>query len=318
MKILMFTDIHVYPHRGDWQRVDFATESIKRGFELFKKHNCDYVFILGDIEHDKEKLEKTLIRRIKECFPKNMKDKIFIIAGNHDFKNSVDDALLYLDDVATIFRKPTKIQLDGYDFLMHPYSELVDFQLADFFCGHIEMQNAYDTEKHLSEKGISPEELQSKYEASFLGHYHVKKIFNDKIFCLGSVLETRPLEGGEHGYYIFDFHEGFEIKFIPNEAPSFIKTKIDDLKEENVKGNFVSITISAGENAEKVRERILEMGAIGCDIELKSEDVFVTNSTTSIASVNDILKTWMNEVKPKTNDTFRDVFKEVLAKSNDN
>jgi len=56
-KVLLFTDLHIYPHTKSSERLQDCLDVLKWVFETRKEQNINNILFLGDLFHDREKID---------------------------------------------------------------------------------------------------------------------------------------------------------------------------------------------------------------------------------------------------------------------
>jgi len=129
-KILVFSDLHagVYTRFNKDERLSDLEKCLDYILQYIIKENVRYVVFLGDLFERKNLIETECISIISQKFFKISKvAELFVVDGNHDVysKSFVTDILPF----ATIFHKPEKIEIAGYDVLFVPFTKKINFDL---------------------------------------------------------------------------------------------------------------------------------------------------------------------------------------------
>ena len=57
MKILIFSDIHIHPHKKSAERLNHCLEALDWAFDTAKSKGIDKIIFLGDLFHDRQKID---------------------------------------------------------------------------------------------------------------------------------------------------------------------------------------------------------------------------------------------------------------------
>lgn len=56
-KVLLFSDLHLHPHKRSLERMTDCLKTVDWVFETAKKHNIKSILFGGDFFHDRQKIE---------------------------------------------------------------------------------------------------------------------------------------------------------------------------------------------------------------------------------------------------------------------
>jgi len=88
-------------------------------------HGVKYLFILGDLTHDKDRHSSELVNRISDTlFSLAQKIPIFILKGNHDYIDPENPFMRFLDKMEGIsfVSSPLILEIEGKDLLFLPHT----------------------------------------------------------------------------------------------------------------------------------------------------------------------------------------------------
>ena len=82
---MLFSDIHVHPHKKSQDRLADCIKALEWVFEVAKNHNVDAVLFGGDLLHDRQKIDSLTYNQIFNVLEKqqNEKFKTYLLLGNH-------------------------------------------------------------------------------------------------------------------------------------------------------------------------------------------------------------------------------------------
>jgi DNA repair exonuclease SbcCD nuclease subunit len=85
-KILLFSDVHIHPHKKSEKRLDDCLDTLTWVFETAKKNNIKNILFGGDFFHDRSKIESLVLHKTFNILKKYLDGSInfYILLGNHD------------------------------------------------------------------------------------------------------------------------------------------------------------------------------------------------------------------------------------------
>ena len=129
-KVLLFSDPHVHPHKQSAQRLKHCLDTLEWVYKVASDRGINDVICLGDLYHDRQKIDVLTYQRVFEILEKNHAThdiRSWYLLGNHD--------LWHLDkwDVSSVFPlrsiegvnivdKPCTIEIAGTDISFLPYT----------------------------------------------------------------------------------------------------------------------------------------------------------------------------------------------------
>ena len=188
-QLLLLTDIHL---RSDYIP-GFLDNQIKTLTKLVNKKPPDGVVINGDIFHKRNPGGEELLAfgRLLDSF--KCKD-IFVNTGNHDRikkDGSTCTTLSLFSDKATIITESETINIGGvnFDFIPHYEDESKIVQAVkkakNHVFGHFGFEGCVSNGAYLYESKLKRWHFP-KDKLTFLGHIHKPKIYDDRIYVLGT------------------------------------------------------------------------------------------------------------------------------------
>lgn len=267
-KILLFSDLHIHPHKKSLDRLEDCLKVLSWVAETAKKNNIKNVIFGGDFFHDRYKIDIYTYQRTFEVLSKSFKDlKLWMLLGNHDLwffeKGTVSSVIPFTAiDAVELIGEPKRIEIEGvyWDFLPFTNNVPDSLRILDalpgkkkYLIGHVAINNAkmhhgtYSSDILVEHEGdvVSVDAgLFSGYERVFLGHFHSKQNVNDKVEYIGSPLQLSFGEAFEKkNIVILDTEDGSR-KYIENDfSPRHIISNEEDLKNHKLDGNFVQLVV---------------------------------------------------------------------------
>jgi len=161
MKILFFADLHVHPHKRSQERLEDCIKALRWVFLLASKRHIQDIVFLGDLFHDRQKIDVLTYQKTFEVFEEHQANpynaespafRIFLLLGNHDMWHlekwdiSSVNPLRSMPGV-TVIDKPCAIDLGNCPICFLPYTAnpIEDMEIVE---------KAYD--KWVDEKGCKP------------------------------------------------------------------------------------------------------------------------------------------------------------------
>jgi DNA repair exonuclease SbcCD nuclease subunit len=324
-KALIFSDLHLHAHKDRVDRLENCVEVLHWIFRTAKERNCDYIFFLGDLFHEREKIDVLNYLRTFECFMEHMiKDAanrdVYLLVGNHDMYlkhrwdvNSVKP-LTAIPRVHLI-DKPTSTELGGrrIDWMPHtdnPVKELNALKKAtggagDILFGHMSVHGAllnifYGTKADVIveyDNDMVPVDVSifEDWKMTMLGHYHGAQKLNDKVEYVGSPHQLTFGEAFQEKHIILLDLDTLEKEYIVNNfSPKHYILSPQDIKDENydLNGQFVRLAVDklGGKEVVDLKKEIAEKyKVLSLDTKSKDKDKKVAEDQTVIDHAKTIL-----------------------------
>ncbi|NDB86213.1 MAG: hypothetical protein EB127_26480 [Alphaproteobacteria bacterium] len=70
-KVLIFSDIHIFPHKRKNERLEDCLNVLKWVFKVSKERNIKSILFGGDFFHDRQKIEYTPIKKLLKFLETN-------------------------------------------------------------------------------------------------------------------------------------------------------------------------------------------------------------------------------------------------------
>lgn len=244
-KKIVTTDTHLGLKHSKQFWLNLTKEYFGEIIAFCIENDIKSVLHLGDFFHVREHvnlLAMSYAYIIAEMFRKN-EIEFKIILGNHDcyydniyYPNSLALFQKY-DNIKIIDEKPERIG----DMVYIPWgSSLVEGKYA---FGHFDINDFYMNSHYVQKKGKFKPEDFSNYEKVFSGHFHTRsKKGNIEYIGSGFPMTFNDINQ-RRGFYVF---ENGKMEFHHfTSAPEFVIIPvingIEDIKEDNVKGNIVRL-----------------------------------------------------------------------------
>lgn len=273
-KALIFTDLHIHSHKDRVERLSDCLKTLEWIFDVSAKYDCENIFFLGDLFHERSKIDVMNYLKTFEIFMKHMLDdsssrKMYLLVGNHDMYhkerwdiNSVKP--LSAIPRVSIIESPQSTIIGGrkIDWLPHtenPIGALGDFKkkgVGDILFAHIAVSGALTNTFYGVRSDVIVEHdndmipvdasLFDAWKMTMLGHYHGAQKISSKAEYVGSPLQLSFGEAFQQKHVIILDLETMEKEYVVNDfSPKHLIVSEQDIVNEayNLTGQFVRISV---------------------------------------------------------------------------
>lgn len=323
-KAILFSDLHLHSHKDRIDRLEDCLEVLDWVFQKAKENDCRHIFFLGDLFHERSKIDVLNYLRTFEVFMKHMiedaKDiDLYLLVGNHDMYHKTRWDVNSIKPLSAIPRchiidRPTSTVIDGrrIDWLPHtedPITELMQYpkefegQEKSLMFAHLSVSGAklnliYGTKSDViveydNEMIPVSADLFDSWDHTYMGHYHGAQFVNDKVEYVGSPLQLSFGEAHEDKHIILLDLDTLDTEYIENNfSPSHFMIDPKDIRDENYDLNdgFVRIIVddlSSDELVELKRE-VNEKYKVA-SLDFKTRDKKIEEDETKIEEARAIL-----------------------------
>jgi DNA repair exonuclease SbcCD nuclease subunit len=301
-KFILFSDIHIHPHKKSAQRLQDCLKALEWVFETAKARNVDAIMFGGDLMHDRQKIDTFTYYSTYKVLEKYAKEKfkVYLVVGNHDmwFSNSreVSSVMPFdaIENIEVISKTCSKVIAGmNWHFLPYCHDPIKELKTVAYGCeeayllGHISVDGAkLNTAGSLAEVVIEHDNDMVKvksdifgcYKRAFFGHYHCQQRLDEKkkIEYIGSPLQLTFGEAGDQKHIIFVDSNSDTIEYIVNDfSPVHLKLSPSEcakLSPEEISKNFICLvtdeTCDTNE-AKKELQKLVDSGA--ASVQIKKE-----------------------------------------------
>jgi DNA repair exonuclease SbcCD nuclease subunit len=278
--ILLFSDLHIHPHKKSLERLEDCLKIIPWVFNVAKENNVKNILFGGDFFHDRHKIDIYTYHRAYDTLKNSIKDtdiNIWFLLGNHDlwfYENTDISSVHPFSSIkgVKVISKPSRFEIDGlnWDFLPFTQNPVNSLKILNSLegekqclIGHIALNQAkMHIGKYASDIVVEHEgdmvsvdtDLFMEYEQVFLGHFHSEQKVNAKVEYIGSPLQLSFGEAFEDKHLILLDSKTRKKKYINNDfSPKhFILTK-EDIKKYDLNGNFVHLLVDDMSNVDIIK-----------------------------------------------------------------
>lgn len=312
-KALIFSDLHIHKHKDNHDRLQNCIDVIVWIFETAIKEGCKTIFFLGDLYHERSKIDVFNYLKTFEVFMKYSEAdfQTYLLIGNHDMYhkekwdvNSVKP-LTAIKNV-NVIEKPTTMVFGKthVDFLPHtetPITHLKHFKDKEkhILLAHLAVQGAilnkiYGTKSEVIEYDndmeiISPQDFDS-WKMTFLGHYHNEQKLSDRAEYVGSPIQLSFGEAFQKKHIIILDLDTLEKKYIENDfSPKHFILHAEDVDKYDLENQYVNMSVSGLNQQEVVdiKKKLIEKKV--ADFEIKKKEKKEVEDHQQIESAKAIL-----------------------------
>lgn len=271
---LIFSDLHVHAHRKDTKRLDDCLRVLEWVFETALKKGIKDVVFLGDLFHDRTRIEINTFHEVYKLFEKYLdkpKFKLWLLLGNHDLYNH-DKLDVYspkflggFSGVEVIDQPGTRLvggsAIDFLPYTHHPIDDLKTLASVSAPAGqkkilgtHLAVDgarlNSFGTlsdviVEHEGEMVKIAPELFSPWDKVWSGHYHGTQVLGNFEY-VGSPLELTRSETRQQKHLVLFHPDTLKTEYIINDfSPVHLILDPGDLDKHKLDGNFITLNVSA-------------------------------------------------------------------------
>lgn len=282
-KALLFSDLHIHAHKDSVDRLTHCLQTLEWVFKTAHAEKVDHVLFLGDLFHERAKIDVLNYLRTYEVFDKYMTGNsafdIWMLIGNHDMyhqeKWDVNSVKPLTNNVNIhIVDKPSTIKIGGVNIDFCPHTENPIKELAELrkgrsteslhlLLGHMAVHGAklnklYGTKADVIveyDNGMFPVSVDvfKGWKQVFLGHYHGAQLLSQNVEYVGSPLQLSFGEAFEKKHVVILDLETLEKKYVENTfSPVHYIIGTEQIDKYNLENNFVRIVLKDTSSKEMV------------------------------------------------------------------
>jgi DNA repair exonuclease SbcCD nuclease subunit len=268
-KVLLFSDIHIFPHKKSISRLEDCIAALNWVFDVAAENSIKNILFGGDFFHDRQKIEVYTYQRAFETLKNRLNGNVnlYLLLGNHDIwfnDNTSFSSVVPLTSLpgVKIIANPERIKIEGHnwDFVpfthnpIHTLEKLKEFPgNPEYALGHISLDGAilHGTQQsdviieHDGDMTVISPSLFDHYKYTFLGHYHAEQKVNKQVEYIGSPLELNFGEAYQEKHIIiFDGDKG-KKQYIKNDfSPRHLVIDISEKDKYDLNHHFVQIKVN--------------------------------------------------------------------------
>jgi DNA repair exonuclease SbcCD nuclease subunit len=307
MKVLNVADLHLHAHKDRVDRLHHCLDVLDWVFCVAEEKGCDAIFFLGDLFHERAKIDVLNYLKTFEVFMKHMghdavRRDMYLLVGNHDMYHRERWDVNSVKPLTAIPRvhivdKPTRMLMGGrkIDWMPHtdnPVKVLADFKAAqggagDVLLGHAAVHGAalniffgtkadviveYDNDMVPVDSSVFAD-----WPMTLLGHYHGAQILGHNVEYVGSPLELTYGEAFQQKHVIVLDLDTMEKEYVVNDfSPKHLLVTPQDVRDKNydLNNNFVRLTLDNVKQKDLVdikREILTDYKVLSLDTKVKDK-----------------------------------------------
>lgn len=304
-KVMIFSDLHLHSHKKNVSRLQDCLQVLEWVFYETVKNECEDILFLGDLFHERSKIDILNYLRAFEAFfgfySKHPEINIWLLVGNHDMYhkerwdvNSVKP-LSAIPNV-NIIESPQTVEIQGVkvDFLPHvenPLKELDKLKAGrskkdlQLFLGHLAIHGATLNTVYATTADVIVEhddimeyveaERFTDWNQTFLGHYHAPQVLtgDGSVEYVGSPLELSYGEAYQDKHIIVFNMDTFQKEYIDNDfSPKHLMISPEQIDQVDLDRNFVKVIMedTSSKDLVDIRKKLKEKNV--ADLQFKAKE----------------------------------------------
>lgn len=330
-EVLIFSDVHIYPHKRRNERLEDCLKTLDWVFETATKRKIKNILFGGDFFHDRQKIEVYTYQRAFEVLEKWLSKgqfNLYLLLGNHDLwfneKTSISSVIPFssLPGVRVV-SQPERIEIEGanWDFIPFTHNPIVALEefknkpgKPQYALGHLAIDGAILHGSHESDVAIEHDgdmvtispKLFSHYKHVYLGHYHAEQMVDSNLEYIGSPLELNFGEAFQEKHIIAFDPVTENKKYIKNDfSPKHLIISVKEQDKYDLTGNFVRLKVDdiSATDLLTMKKDLMEKSNVGT-LEIKQKkkkiDEHVIQDAKAILYKGDeMLSKYVEEVETK-------------------
>lgn len=330
-EVLLFSDLHVHPHKRRQERLDDCLKALDWVFDVADQYGIEDILFGGDLFHDRQKIEVFTYQRTFETLFNRLasdKYKLYLLLGNHDIWYNDDTSISSVIPLSTlpgvrIIAKPERINIAGsnWDFIPFTHNPILTLEelnklpgKPEYALGHIAVDGAILHGSHHADVAIEHDgdmvkispSLFNQYKHTFLGHYHAEQRVSETVEYIGSPLQLSFGEAFQNKHVIRFDGKTNNRSYIQNSfSPKHLVIKAEERGKYDLKGNFVQIRVDdvGATDLLSLKKDILSEDHPG-SLEIKQqkkkiEDVVIQNARAILYKGDEMLSKYIDEIGTK-------------------
>jgi len=334
-KAIIFSDLHLHNHKDGVDRLQNCLDVLEWIFEEAKKNNCDYIFFLGDLFHERAKIDvknylKTFEIFMKHMLHENRNMNMYLLVGNHDMYHKETWDVNSIKPFSAIpnvhiIDKPQQIsfgkrKIDWIPYTNNPVEELIELKKSnkgsgEVLLGHLAVDGAllnlcYGTKSDViveydNDMVAVNEVIFEDWKMVFLGHYHGSQQIGN-IEYVGSPLQLTFGEAFQQKHIILLDLNTLKKEYIINDfSPKHFIVEQKDIEDENynLNGNFVRLTVDSMSSKDLIhfkkdiaeKYKFLTLDTKQKERKKEDDQVFIDNANSAIINIDQMLEKYIKE-----------------------
>jgi len=283
LKILFFSDIHVYKHRGDEKFIQIALDFIDYIGSYSIRNSIKHLIFCGDLFHTKTKIDSVDFIKVRDKIREIAKKlNFYFIIGNHDMPilDSAEGSIIKaFDEYGKIIENYKWFDFDNIRFHLvsyRKYASMPEFKMStkNILVMHQDIIGFKMNDNYINkQEGLNVQSLK-QFDLVFSGHYHIHQSKGNIIY-IGSPFQINFGERNDvKGFVVFDT-SSFKWEFIEyKKAPKFKVIHYNEYKRASVKNKFIKVLIPSNiKNLIPIKNHLMSRGALSVDFSSDNEEL---------------------------------------------
>lgn len=298
MKILIFSDIHIHPHKKSVERLEDCISVLDWVFNTAASKNIKDIIFLGDLFHDRQKIDVLTYQKTFEVLEKhlnNNKINLYLLLGNHDLWHNQKWDISSVNPLRNlpgtrVISKPCVIPISEdnlFGFLPYTHNPIEDLKEVEkiwnietknrkidppkILGAHIAVDGAVWNVKYKTTAEVSIEHdgdmvkvgpnIFNDWKKVFLGHYHAQQHLSDIVEYVGSPLQLNFGEAFQEKYIVVYDIKNNECDYIKNDfSPKHYILQENEIDDYDLEGNFVRLEVTdiSSASMSEIRKDLIE------------------------------------------------------------
>lgn len=321
--VLVISDIQFHAYKAHSRLINGVNSRLldqmdawRQAVSLGRERGCRLLLVPGDVFEVRGSIKPSIFNRVTTLIVETLKQgfDIAVIPGNHDMEHleageSAVDSWDHLSvgseaRACKVFKAPGAADFGGYRVLGIPYMHDVEAfketfkrisasESPDITMIHQGLDN-FNTHDASPRTGLTAEWLEDNNTGIIVcGHYHWPGISTGgRVVNVGALVQHRfSDEGSERGCWVLE-SDGF--KFFGIESPRFITVTRARRIGRECRGSIVRIRASSVREAERLRKKVEEAGALSVTVEIEKEFTSAHEKTVAITSPRAMLGEYLD------------------------
>lgn len=297
--VLIFGDLHLHSHKRSADRLEDCVAVLEWVFRTATDAGVGDVLFLGDLFHDRTKIEVLTLHRVFEVFERHFGGgapfNLRLLLGNHDLwhRDRWDvhsPVFLKAFDGVTVIDRPCTLNVQGHNVDFLPFTEnpvrdldalrsLVPRDQGErrLLCSHLAVAGARISPfthadvvvEHDGEMVRMGAEMLAGWDHVYLGHYHGEQTLGvgGGVEYVGSPLELTFSEAGQEKHLVLHDLDTSRRRYVVNDfSPRHLVLRPEQLAARDLSGHFVTVVAPRGAGAAEladIRQGVARNHAVG-------------------------------------------------------
>lgn len=268
-KVLIYTDIHIHPHKRRLERLQDCIKVQEWVFETAASKGIKSILFGGDLFHDRQRIDVYTYQRtfeVLQTWLSKNKFHLYVVLGNHDLWFNEDTSISSITPLSslpnmTVIDKPRRMEVEGKTWDFMPFTHDPVSALAalasqagtpDYALGHLAIDGAVLHGSTISDVSIEHDgemvkvspKMFGRYKRVFLGHYHCAQVLEPNVEYVGSPLELSFGEAFQKKHILVLDCDSGDREYVENSfSPRHLVLKPDEVDKHALDGNFVRVVV---------------------------------------------------------------------------